>query len=166
MQTTHIRYDEAEWRPRPTLTGADYTSSAIYEEEREKVWWGDWVCLGRTEELPNPGRLHRARHHGRVGLHRRATNSGELHGFYNVCSHRGTKFLDDEPARGNVRKAFMCPYHAWAYDLDGRLIGTPNVKEDEMFERGDYPLHGFAVETTVGSSSRALPRSRVRSWSS
>ena len=55
MQTTHIRYDEAEWRPRPTLTGADYTSTAVYEEEREKVWWGDWVCLGRTEELPNPG---------------------------------------------------------------------------------------------------------------
>ena len=44
----------------------------------------------------------------------------------------------------------MCPYHAWAYDLNGRLIGTPNVKEGELFDRGDYPLHGFAVETYAG----------------
>ena len=59
---------------------------------------------------------------------------GRLNGFYNVCSHRGTKFLDDDE-RGNRRKAFKCPYHAWTYDLDGRLIGTPNVKEDELFDR-------------------------------
>jgi len=113
MQTTHIRYDEAEWRPRPTLTGADYTSPAIYDEEREKVWWGDWVCLGRTEELPNPGDyIVRDLTGESVFIVR--NEQGELHGFYNVCSHRGTKFLDDEPAAGNVRKAFVCPYHAWA----------------------------------------------------
>ena len=73
-----------------------------------------------------------------------------LHGFYNVCSHRGTKFLDDEPASGHVRKAFTCPYHGWVYGLDGSLIGTPNVKEDERFERRDYPLHGFPVDTFGG----------------
>jgi Rieske 2Fe-2S family protein len=149
MQTTHIRYDEAEWRPRPTLTGADYTSAAVYDEEREKVWWGDWVCLGRTEELPNPGDyIVRDLTGESVFIVR--NEQGELHGFYNVCSHRGTKFLDDEPASGNVRKAFVCPYHAWAYDLNGRLIGSPNVKEGELFDRGDYPLHGFAVETYGG----------------
>ncbi len=149
MQTTHIRYDEAEWRPRPTLTGADYTSTAVYDEEREKVWWGDWVCLGRTEELPNPGDyIVRDLTGESVFIVR--NEQGELHGFYNVCSHRGTKFLDDEPAAGNVRKAFVCPYHAWAYDLNGRLIGSPNVKEGELFDRGDYPLHGFAVETYGG----------------
>jgi Rieske 2Fe-2S family protein len=164
MQTTHIRYDEAEWRPRPTLTGADYTSSAIYDEEREKVWWGDWVCLGRTEELPNPGDyIVRDLTGESVFIVR--NEQGELHGFYNVCSHRGTKFLDDEPAAGNVRKAFVCPYHAWAYDLNGRLIGSPNVKEGELFDRADYPLHGFAVETYGGFIFASLVEPRPF-WSS
>ncbi|HLB39082.1 MAG TPA: SRPBCC family protein, partial [Actinomycetota bacterium] len=149
MQTQPIRYDETDWKPRPTLTGAEYTSAAIYDEEREKVWWGDWVCLGRTEELPNPGD-YIVRDITGESVFIVRNDKDELHGFYNVCSHRGTKFLDDEPAFGNVRKAFVCPYHAWAYDLNGRLIGTPNVKEGELFDRGDYPLHGFPVETYGG----------------
>jgi Rieske 2Fe-2S family protein len=72
-----------------------------------------------------------------------------LHGFYNVCAHRGTKFLDDE-AKGNARKAFRCPYHAWTYDLNGRLIGTPNVKEDEFFDRAEHPLHPVAIGEYAG----------------
>ena len=144
-----IRYDEAEWRPRPTLRGADYTSLEVYHEERERIWWGEWVCVGRTEQVANPGDyIVRDLAGESVFVTRDA--DGELHGFYNVCSHRGTKFLDDEPAAGNVRKAFSCPYHGWTYDLRGRLIGTPNVKEGELFDRGDYPLHGFAVKSYAG----------------
>ena len=125
--TTALRYDEKEWRPRPTLSGADYTSEAVWAEERETIWWGDWVCLGRTEELPNPGDyIVRDLTGESVFIVR--NDQGDLHGFYNVCSHRGTKFLDDEPASGNVRKAFVCPYHAWAYDLDGVChAGTDDV---------------------------------------
>jgi Rieske 2Fe-2S family protein len=73
----------------------------------------------------------------------------KLNGFYNVCAHRGTKFLDDG-ASGNVRKGFRCPYHAWVYDLDGKLIGTPNVKEDELFDRSDHPLHPVAIGEHAG----------------
>jgi Rieske 2Fe-2S family protein len=144
-----IRYDEAEWRPRPTLSGADYTSLEVYHEERERIWWGEWVCLGRSEQVANPGDyIVRDLAGESVFVTRDA--EGDLHGFYNVCRHRGTKFLDDEPAAGSVRKAFRCPYHGWTYDLRGRLIGTPNVKEGELFSRGDYPLHGFAVESYAG----------------
>ena len=73
-----------------------------------------------------------------------------MHGFYNVCSHRGTKFVDDIEGTGNVRKAFVCPYHAWTYDLAGRLIGTPNVKEDELFDRSAFPLHPVHVDSYAG----------------
>ena len=119
------------------------------EEERERIWFGDWVCIGRAEEVANAGDyLVRELAGESIFVTRNAAD--ELHGFYNVCSHRGTKFLDDEPASGNVRKAFVCPYHSWTYDLDGRLIGTPNVKEDEHFEREQYPLHSFPVDTYAG----------------
>jgi Rieske 2Fe-2S family protein len=159
--TTALRYDEKEWRPRPTLSGAEYTSPATWAEERERIWWGDWVCIGREEELPEPGDyLVRDVAGESIFVVRNA--EGELHGFYNVCSHRGTKFLDDEPATGHVRKAFVCPYHAWAYDLNGCLIGTPNVKEDERFDREGYPLHGFHVSTYAGFVFVNLSRDEPR----
>jgi Rieske 2Fe-2S family protein len=159
MQTEQepIRYDERAWKPRPTLSGADYTSSEIFDEERERIWWGDWVCIGRTEELPEPGD-YIVRDLAGESIFITRNEQGELHGFYNVCSHRGTKFLDNEPAAGHIRKAFVCPYHAWAYDLNGRLVGTPNVKEGELFDRSDYPLHGFAVESYAGFLFVSLAR--------
>ncbi|HSJ50772.1 MAG TPA: aromatic ring-hydroxylating dioxygenase subunit alpha [Actinomycetota bacterium] len=152
MQTqrshTQLRHDERDWRPRPTLTGHDYTSLEVYDEERERIWWGDWVAIGRAEEVTAPGDYVVKDLAGESIFLVRGPE-GELNGFYNVCSHRGTKFLDDE-ARGNARKAFRCPYHAWTFDLNGRLIGTPNVKEDELFERSAYPLHRFAVGEYAG----------------
>ena len=65
-----------------------------------------------------------------------------------------------------MRKAFVCPYHSWTYDLDGRLIGTPNVQEDELFDRGQYPLHGFPVDEYAGFLFANLAASRDRSWTS
>ncbi len=143
-----IRNDSVEWVPRATLGGDDYTSAETYDEERERIWWGDWVCVGRTEEVSNPGD-YLVRDLAGESVFIARDHEGELHGFYNVCSHRGTKFLDDD-TKGNVRKAFVCPYHAWTYDLNGRLIGTPNVKEDELFDRSKFPLHGVAVDQYAG----------------
>lgn len=139
------------WRPRPTLTGTDYTSESVYADEREHIWWGHWVCIGRTEEIENPGDFL-VREVAGESLIIMRNRDGELRGFYNVCAHRGTKLLDETGlgACGHVSKAFKCPYHAWAFDLDGRLIGTPNVDEDEAFDRDDYPLHGIAVEAYAG----------------
>jgi glycine betaine catabolism A len=147
--TAPIRYDERDWRPRPTLGADDYRSLEVWNDERERIWWGDWVCIGRSEEIANPGD-YVVRDLAGESIFIVRDDEGGLGGFYNVCSHRGTKFLDDEPERGHVRKAFKCPYHAWTYDLQGHLIGTPNVKEDELFDRSQYPLHGFAVEEYAG----------------
>lgn len=143
-----IRNDSVEWVPRATLGGQDYTSAEIYDQERERIWWGDWVCVGRSEEVANPGD-YLVRDLAGESVFIARNHDGELNGFYNVCSHRGTKFLDDD-TKGNVRKAFVCPYHAWTYDLDGNLIGTPNVKEDELFDRSAYPLCRFTVDEYAG----------------
>ena len=153
MQTQHrsdprLQPAERDWRPRPTLGGADHTSFEVWDEERERIWWGDWVALGRSEEVANPGD-YLVRDLAGESVFVVRDGEGRLNGFYNVCSHRGTKFLDDG-TRGNVRRAFKCPYHAWTFDLNGRLIGTPNVQEDELFDRSAYPLHGFAVDEYAG----------------
>jgi glycine betaine catabolism A len=141
--------DAHDWRPRPTLSGADYASATVYDEERERLFFRGWVCVGRAEEIAAPGH-YLVRDVVGESVFVVRNRHGELRGFYNVCAHRGTKLLDDEPACGELGKALKCPYHAWSYDLDGRLLATPNVHEDEQFEREDYPLHGIAVGEHAG----------------
>ena len=144
----NLREDGKIWKPRPTLSGSDYTSLDVYREEQEKIWWGDWVCVGRTEEVAEPGD-YLVRDLAGESIFIVRNQDGQLRSFYNVCSHRGTKFLDDDTS-GNVRKAFRCPYHAWTYDMNGEILGTPNVKEDEFFDRSQYPLHSVAVGDYAG----------------
>ncbi|HEY8018148.1 MAG TPA: aromatic ring-hydroxylating dioxygenase subunit alpha [Actinomycetota bacterium] len=144
-----LRNDELEWAPRHTLGSADYASPEVWEDEREKIWWGDWVCVGRTEEIANPGD-HVVRDIAGESIFIVRNDAGELRAFYNVCSHRGTKFLDDVGGTQTARKAFVCPYHAWTFNLNGELIGTPNVKESEQFDRSDYPLYDIAVDSYAG----------------
>jgi phenylpropionate dioxygenase-like ring-hydroxylating dioxygenase large terminal subunit len=144
----HLR--SKDWTPRPTLHGADYTSEHVYAEERERVWFDGWVCIGRDEEFPKPGDFLVRDIAGESVIVTR-NPAGEPRAFYNVCAHRGTKLLDETGELcGHVGKAFKCPYHAWSFDLDGRLIGTPNVHEDESFEREAYPLHQVAVGSYAG----------------
>ncbi|MGP1674979.1 MAG: aromatic ring-hydroxylating oxygenase subunit alpha [Candidatus Limnocylindrales bacterium] len=137
------------WRPRPTLSGGDYSTEAVYAEERERIWFDGWICIGRAEEIPEPGDYLVRDLVGESIIVTR-NRAGQVRGFYNVCAHRGTKLLDDDPGCGHVSKAFKCPYHAWSYDLDGRLIGTPNVDENELFERAAYPLHAIGAEAYAG----------------
>ncbi|MBI3648259.1 MAG: aromatic ring-hydroxylating dioxygenase subunit alpha [Actinobacteria bacterium] len=146
-QQPPVRHDDAEWTPRPTLSGSEYVAREVYQEECERIWWGDWVCVGRTEEVASPGD-YVVRDLAGESIFVTRNEDGELRGFYNVCSHRGTRFLD-EPG-GSTKKVLKCPYHAWTYDLSGRLVGTPNVKQDEHFDRARYPLHGFAVDSYAG----------------
>lgn len=139
------------WRARPTLAGRDYATESVYAEERERIWFGGWICIGRAEEIPMPGD-YLVRDLAGESIIVTRNRDGAIRGFYNVCAHRGTKLLDgtETGACGHVGKVIKCPYHAWSYDLDGRLVGTPNVDEDEGFERGDYPLHGIGAEAYAG----------------
>ena len=141
--------DEVGWRPRPTLTGADYSSHAVYDEERERIFHAGWFCIGRADEVASPGE-YLVRDVAGESVFAVRNRAGQLRAFYNVCAHRGTKLLDDEPGCGQLGKALKCPYHAWSYDYDGRLLATPNVHEDELFDRADYPLNAVAVDEFAG----------------
>jgi Rieske 2Fe-2S family protein len=59
--------------------------------------------------------------------------------FYNVCRHRGTRLCTEEAGRFSA--SIQCPYHAWTYALDGRLIGAPLMDETPGFDKSAYPLH-------------------------
>jgi Rieske 2Fe-2S family protein len=144
IQERHRVRGHAEWQPRPTLTGRDYASQEVFEEERERLFFGTWMCIGRSEEVGAAGEYLVRDVAGESVLVIRNRDGG-LRAFYNVCAHRGTRLIDEEPSCGQLGRAFKCPYHAWSYDLDGSLLATPNVHEDEAFAREDYRLTAIPV---------------------
>jgi phenylpropionate dioxygenase-like ring-hydroxylating dioxygenase large terminal subunit len=66
-------------------------------------------------------------------------DNGEVRAFHNVCRHRAARILDGP--KGNCGRRITCPYHAWTYALDGRLVGVPNR---ESFRGLDTARHGLA----------------------
>jgi len=144
-----VRHGEVDWRPRPTLSGSDYSSEAVHEDERERIFFGGWLCVGRSEEVPSIGD-YLVRDVVGESVFVVRNQAGALRAFYNVCAHRGTRLLDPQPACGHLGKVVKCPYHSWSYDFDGRLVASPNVHEDEQFERSDYRLNAVAVDEYAG----------------
>jgi glycine betaine catabolism A len=130
----------------PTLPGRDYTSQDVYDVERERVFARGWTCVGREEHVADPGDYVTQELLGEpVFLVRDA--DGVIRAFANTCRHRGTRLLD---GHGNVRGAIKCPYHAWTYALDGRLLGAPNVHQRDGLVREEFGLWEIRLEAHDG----------------
>src|SRR5205823_10271801 len=115
---------------RPTLPGHDYHAPEVFELEREKIFFREWFYAGRADHAPEPGDFLTVDVVGESVLVVRGKDT-KLRGFYNVCRHRGSRICDPE-TRGHAKGAIKCPYHAWTYSYDGKLIGTPLVGPDEV----------------------------------
>jgi choline monooxygenase len=141
-----------------TLIPDAYTSEDFFAIERERVFATSWVAVCCTAEVAQPGDVVAAEVAGRSVIVTR-NRQGELRAFYNVCRHRGALLCD--PGRGHVERFFRCPYHSWAYDLDGACLGTPlfdesGIPEEERgifdmsdirrFDKADYNLLSVNVD--------------------
>src|SRR5262249_9921303 len=74
--------------------------------------------------------------------------AGELHAFFNVCRHRGTQICNVH--QGQFSETIQCPYHAWTYGLDGKLVGAPHMQEVKGFDKKHFPLHEAAITEWEG----------------
>ena len=142
-----------------TLIPDAYTAESFFELEREQVFAQSWVPVCVADEVPEPGDYLVVEVAGRSVIVCR-NREGELRAFHNVCRHRGARLCDAGP--GHVKRFFKCPYHAWAYDLNGTCLGTPlftadsEVPEDQRgifdmgevkaFDKADYGLHVVRCE--------------------
>ncbi len=111
-----------------------YTSADFFELERDRVLANTWFCVGIAADIPNPGDLRPYDFAG-VPLLLLRDRTGNVRAFHNVCSHRGVQLVaEPRNTRGNI----TCPYHAWTYDLDGRLLrrprfcGEPHCPDDKF----------------------------------
>lgn len=130
-----------------TLERAWYTSAGVFERERESIFSQHWICVGRLEQLLRPGDYFVAEPAGESLIVTR-DKRGALHAFYNVCRHRGTRVC--EASAGHFTGSIQCPYHAWTYGLDGKLIAARNMSEVPGFDQSQYPLHEASIATFEG----------------
>jgi glycine betaine catabolism A len=130
-----------------TLPGEYYTSEAVLAEEHERIFARQWLCVGRADRLTRPGdyRLCELAGESLILLRDR---SGVLRAFFNVCRHRGTRLCTE--TEGHLSETIQCPYHAWTYASDGRLVGAPHMQDVEGFDKRDYPLHAAALAEWEG----------------
>jgi len=141
----------------PTLPRDRYVASEWFALEQERVFENQWFCIGRSEEIPEPGDHLVCQVVGESVIVTRARD-GSLHGYINLCRHRGSLLTDAEgkPAQvevgptGTFHGAIQCPYHAWTYSFDGRLRAAPFLEEDDGLRKDDLPLHHVGVETWGG----------------
>jgi len=99
-----------------------YTSAKFLKQERETLFAHYWVCVGLASDVPNPGDVYPTDLAGMPIVLVR-DRQGTLRAFHNICSHRGLELVN-QPC--NVQGNLRCPYHSWAYKLDGSLKSTPH----------------------------------------
>jgi Rieske 2Fe-2S family protein len=120
-----------------TLAQQYFVSPEVFAEEQEKIFSMEWVLVGHQSQLANAGDYFVVEAAGESLIVIRDSRF-EIRGFYNVCRHRGTRLRED---RNGHLSAIQCPYHAWTYALDGRLIGAPHMDQVPGFDKANYSLH-------------------------
>ena len=135
----------AELRRARHLPGYVYDSPEIFALEKEKIFLKDWLALARVEEIERPGDYMTFRVLGEPVVVCR-DRDGAINAFANVCAHRGVEVA---AGSGNTGE-FSCPYHGWLYDLQGKLIGAPYMKEAEGFDPAACRLKPLRSGTWAG----------------
>ncbi|PXX08426.1 aromatic ring-hydroxylating oxygenase subunit alpha [Mycolicibacterium moriokaense] len=107
-----------------TLGGAYYTRESIFAAEQSQILESMWFCAVRCADLANPGQFRKIEVGSESVLVVRGRD-GMLRAFLNVCRHRGAQLCT--VSEGEVRRNIRCPYHAWTYALDGKLVAAPNI---------------------------------------
>jgi Rieske 2Fe-2S family protein len=132
----------------PTLPSDWYYDPAQYARELEAVWYRDWICVGRAEELREPGDYVVVTV-GAESLVLTRDREGRARAFHNTCRHRGSR-LCTAPQGRFANGRIVCSYHAWTYALSGELLATPKMALPAGFRREDFPLYAAQVDTWGG----------------
>lgn len=126
------------------LPFAAYRDQQLWHQEATQIFHREWVFACAEQQLPEAGCYFAFRLAGEaIAIIR--NKQGQIRALSNICRHRGTPLLDE--GFGKIDKLITCPYHAWAYDMDGQIKGIPLT--------GDHP---------PDKSTHCLPHFSVDSW--
>ncbi|HEY8527069.1 MAG TPA: aromatic ring-hydroxylating dioxygenase subunit alpha [Acidimicrobiales bacterium] len=124
-----------------------YTSPEQFERERREVFNRLPMFVGLTCDLPEPGSWTTFDATGTPMLLTRGAD-GRVRAFLNMCQHRGVRVV--EPGSGRGARRFTCPFHAWAYDIDGTLVGIPGAEGFSDMDRATRGLIELPAEERYG----------------
>ncbi len=121
-----------------TLPSRYYTDPSVFARELDVFYRRRWIGVCRLEELRVPGAYVTREVAGHHLIIVRSADGTGVRALQNVCRHRGTRLCDGEA--GQFSGSIQCPYHAWTYDYDGRLIGAPHMDGSPGFSKDEFPL--------------------------
>lgn len=124
-----------------TLPWSWYVDPGALHVEQERIFRRSWQYVGHEGEVAEPGSFAATRV-GDVPVVLVRDEAGELRAFLNVCRHRGSLVCE---GRGR-RATLQCPYHAWTYGLDGRLLAAPRSEREGGLEREELGLVPLRLE--------------------
>jgi Rieske 2Fe-2S family protein len=143
------------------LPRAAYVDPAVFGWEQRHFFGGGWMCVARSEQIPQPGD-QRAEAAGQGGVLLVRGEDGEVRAFANSCRHRGHELL---PCGQSARdKVIICPYHAWTYSLSGSLRAAAGFRKVRGFDFGEWGLaplpavewHGLVFVDGSGGAAGSL----------
>ncbi len=132
---------EYSWTPPSSW----YLEPIFLQAEKERLFWNHWIYLGAEAEVPSPRDYATFDLLDQPVVVTRA-DDGELRAFYNVCRHHAACVAS---GKGQA-EVLTCPYHGWAYRLDGSLRRAPRLGKLENFKVEEFGLNPVHLEVWGG----------------
>ncbi len=146
-----------------TIPAQAYTSEEFFEWEVTCLLRGGWQCAAHVSQIPEPGDFLNLELLGEPIIVVRGKD-GVIRALSRVCPHRAMDIMPEgfgyeghDPAEARPDAAgcghartLLCPYHAWSFELDGKLKACPEMQEAEGFSREDIGLRPFRSEVWQG----------------
>jgi phenylpropionate dioxygenase-like ring-hydroxylating dioxygenase large terminal subunit len=124
-----------------------YHDPGFFELERERVFRQAWQVVCHVNDIPESGDFHTLDFLDQRVVSIRG-HDGRVRSFHNVCRHRGARIADG--GKGNCGHRLVCPYHAWSYGLDGRLMAVPPWQGFEDLDLASHGLEPVEQEIFLG----------------
>lgn len=128
-----------------TLPPKAYTSQQIFAAELQQIFYKEWICVAREDQIPNAGDYRSVSIVGQPLIIVRLKD-GSIHGMSAICPHRSMPVTQ---GLGNTN-SFQCPYHLWKFDLEGKLISAPHMENVNKFPSDNCNLKAVKTETWQG----------------
>ena len=142
-----IPAEDLAWLGTAPIPAKPYYDPAYFERERRAVFLRSWIHVAHVCELPEPGSFVRCDlEFARASLLIVRGRDGEIRAFHNVCTHRGTRLVEEA---SGCQSRFSCPYHMWTFGTDGALMSAPDFDAFHI-EKKDCALPQVALQECGG----------------
>jgi phenylpropionate dioxygenase-like ring-hydroxylating dioxygenase large terminal subunit len=129
------------------LPGWIYHDAEFFALEKRSIFRTSWQLVCHNSDIPAPGDYHTLDLLGESVVAVRGRD-GAVRSFHNVCRHRAARLLDGN--KGHCSGRITCPYHAWTYSLEGKLVGVPHRESFRDFRPENHGLVALEQEVFMG----------------